>query len=351
MIKASDFYNAMPELFALYSGELEKVPGAESDLDILFTYDREFEASDKFTIIVCTEPSEKTVHMDCADLIKRRPNSLWLITSENPNVRWQLDRMLFFPSNLVMTYRLNDRSRSWQLIPKNYLASGLLGGWGAERAFLFHQLKKKNLLDICLINFRRRPAQPLAPAYADLLEEYQSPEIPLLDDPRFQDIAYRQGGINTMVPVGPGLQQNYVSQIIPWQIYDCCWINLVAETSTETFLPSEKIAKPLMAGQPWMVLGCQYFLQKMRDLGFKTFHPWINESYDLEPDYQSRILLMVEALEEFNALPSDAKLSRIHTMSPMLEHNRRLMLDNKNWHDPLMEIVRSTVGDKVLFGK
>ena len=37
----------------------------------------------------------------------------------------------------------------------------------------------------------------------------------------------------------------------------------------------------MMSSKPFIVLGSKHFLKNLRSIGFKTFHPVIDESYDL----------------------------------------------------------------------
>jgi hypothetical protein len=72
--------------------------------------------------------------------------------------------------------------------------------------------------------------------------------------------------------------------------YSDTYINLVTETffGRNVFL-SEKIFKPLSNLQPFIVLGDYGTIAELKRLGFKTFEPFIDESYDLEIDPKKRI--------------------------------------------------------------
>ena len=74
--------------------------------------------------------------------------------------------------------------------------------------------------------------------------------------------------------------------------YSDSYINLVTETffGRNVFL-SEKIFKPLSNLQPFIVLGDYGTLAELKRLGFKTFEPFIDESYDLEMERYKRICL------------------------------------------------------------
>ena len=60
-------------------------------------------------------------------------------------------------------------------------------------------------------------------------------------------------------------------------------IEIVCETYTmgNTFFPTEKIIRPIMACKPMLVHGPQYFLARLRTMGFQTYHDLWDESYDL----------------------------------------------------------------------
>ncbi len=68
------------------------------------------------------------------------------------------------------------------------------------------------------------------------------------------------------------------------------YINLVTETSfgPNLFL-SEKIFRPISNLQPFILIGDFGTLAELRRLGFKTFSPFIDESYDREPDKYKRM--------------------------------------------------------------
>jgi hypothetical protein len=72
--------------------------------------------------------------------------------------------------------------------------------------------------------------------------------------------------------------------------YSETYVNLVTETffGHNVFL-SEKIFKPISNLQPFIVLGDYKMLAELKKLGFKTFEPFIDESYDEEIDPYKRM--------------------------------------------------------------
>lgn len=349
MIRLLDRSNLMPDLSRIWPGRVTKGSIQNHDVEILATWDRECQASDCPTVILDTEPEIDHAHITYADLLIKRPNSLWVHNQLQEGRQWQVPRQVFYAAHLVMTARANPKDRSWVPGPKRYLAHALLGGWTLPRGYLYRALANSGLIDRCLVNYQPRPKQFIIPPdydvigwlpsyHQELFQQYQSPDLAALDDALFLDRAYSQGGLMTMVPVD--LESNdraCISQIIPWRIFDATGLALVAETSAHSFIPTEKIAKPLLAGQPFIVFGCQHFLAHLRRLGFMTFDPWIDESYDDISDHGPRAQAVIDSLQRFAALADERKQSISHELAPRLIHNAQLMRDMRHWHQPVVE--------------
>ena len=106
-------------------------------------------------------------------------------------------------------------------------------------------------------------------------------------------------------------------------------INLVSETlffSAATF-QSEKIWKPMLMEQIFIVMAAPYYLASLRDMGFKTFAPWINEDYDLMLDPVERALAVVTTLKDILALDDEEFAQLLDHCRPILDHNRAVLTD------------------------
>ena len=94
------------------------------------------------------------------------------------------------------------------------------------------------------------------------------------------------------------------------------------DTEPYSVFMSEKIYKPLTNFHPFLYLSNMGTLEVLRELGFKTFHPHIDESYDSEPDRWKRFNMI---MKELNRL-CDMELSELHelywSMSDILIHNQ-----------------------------
>jgi hypothetical protein len=106
-------------------------------------------------------------------------------------------------------------------------------------------------------------------------------------------------------------------------------INLISETLffTDAVFASEKIWKPMLMDQIFIVMSAPYYLQQLRELGFKTFHPYINEEYDLIEDPLDRANAVVDALANIVKL-SDSEFDQLlENCKAIVQHNKKLITD------------------------
>lgn len=86
---------------------------------------------------------------------------------------------------------------------------------------------------------------------------------------------------------------------------------------------TEKTFKAMAWGMPFLFVGNQHSLQRIRDLGFRTFPEWFDESYDELENYNLRIKGMFDSYEKF--------LSEEHSIDEIkgaLEHNFNMIHDS-----------------------
>lgn len=97
------------------------------------------------------------------------------------------------------------------------------------------------------------------------------------------------------------------------------YLHIVTETtmSDEGFF-SEKIFKPAIYFQPFVLIGQKHGLENLRKIGYKTFSNVIDESYDLEPDNQTRLIKATNAAIEFTKIVNNDLMRKL---LPILEHN------------------------------
>lgn len=110
-------------------------------------------------------------------------------------------------------------------------------------------------------------------------------------------------------------------------MYDS-WLTLVSEASfseeDETCFVSEKTFKPIAVGHPFIVYGNKNSLKYLRELGYQTFDPYINEEYDSLEGWD-RVVAIMRELERLSRLTSQQKLEWFKQLLPILRHNKSKM--------------------------
>jgi hypothetical protein len=107
------------------------------------------------------------------------------------------------------------------------------------------------------------------------------------------------------------------------------FVNVVTETLTENRVVfiTEKTYKPIYTCQPFIIVGNTYTLKKMKELGYKTFDKWWDESYDDELDFKKRMDKITKLLEEIASWDLNKCNQIRNEMRETLIHNYTQMLD------------------------
>ena len=116
-------------------------------------------------------------------------------------------------------------------------------------------------------------------------------------------------------------------------LYENTYFSVVSETNFYNFTPgrfiSEKIFKPVLFQHPFLVLSRPKTLALMRDIGYKTFSPWIDERYDEETDDTKRMLMIIEETERLSNLSSQELTEFLCGVREVCKFNFYILI-NKN---------------------
>jgi hypothetical protein len=96
--------------------------------------------------------------------------------------------------------------------------------------------------------------------------------------------------------------------------------SIVAETNDNNYdvFMTEKIWKPIIGKQFFVVHGNYLYLQKLKEMGFKTFNNYFEEVYDLDRDPNTRINTIVDLCDRLR----DAHWQDMYLQSQALrQHN------------------------------
>jgi hypothetical protein len=90
---------------------------------------------------------------------------------------------------------------------------------------------------------------------------------------------------------------------------------------------SEKIWKPIGHCQPFILAGPSKSLEHIRErFGYKTFHPYIDESYDMELDDIKRLEMIKIEIDKFSKKSKEEKDQFLNDVKDVCVHNQNLFL-------------------------
>lgn len=93
---------------------------------------------------------------------------------------------------------------------------------------------------------------------------------------------------------------------------------------------SEKIYKSMYHKKPFIVISQPYALEYLRESGYKTFDPLIDESYDRIEKYDDRISCILSEIERIANLPEQEYKNILNDMTEIVEHNYNVLMQKIN---------------------
>lgn len=190
-----------------------------------------------------------------------------------------------------------------------------------NRGTLFRLLLTKHLYDNhkqnSLISYQESGIvidRKMTEYYQDLLSWAQE-NTPIVYDQLFTDKQYT---IEMIVGTRHPYEEYFMEIICETDILGTSWI-------------TEKTIKNLYVGKPFVVMSGPRTLAKLHQYGFKTFSPWIDESYDLLENHHERLQAIIAEIDRIALLD----VNELHkNIKPILEHNRlnylKILKDSSN---------------------
>jgi hypothetical protein len=101
------------------------------------------------------------------------------------------------------------------------------------------------------------------------------------------------------------------------------FVHIVTETCfwEDKLHLTEKIFKPIVLKQPFILVGCANNLAYFKSYGFKTFDKWWDESYDSCQDPIERLEMISRIIEKICGYSYEELESLLKEMEEILEHN------------------------------
>ena len=96
----------------------------------------------------------------------------------------------------------------------------------------------------------------------------------------------------------------------------------------ESMFFSQTTYKPIVSLTPFIMFGSPYMMKNLREVqGFKTFSPWIDESYDEEENNEKRLYMISEEVKRLCNIPKEKMNEWYYEMKDILIYNQNHLLN------------------------
>jgi hypothetical protein len=114
------------------------------------------------------------------------------------------------------------------------------------------------------------------------------------------------------------------------ETYNKAYFSIIAGNSFDTpwIHPDEKFWKPFGQFHPFIWVGPTGGLQHLKEMGFKSFSPYIDESYDTEEDCEKRMLMIVNEITRLCSMPKEEIHNWYYNMQDILIYNWKRIAEN-----------------------
>jgi hypothetical protein len=110
-------------------------------------------------------------------------------------------------------------------------------------------------------------------------------------------------------------------------------ISLETEPNNSSFI-TEKTYRAIFYKKPFIMISQFNALKVLKAEGYRTFSPYIDESYDDIIDYNERLLAIIKEIDRLNKL-SLSELEKIEEQcKEIIEHNHKILYENALIHIP-----------------
>jgi len=91
---------------------------------------------------------------------------------------------------------------------------------------------------------------------------------------------------------------------------------------------SQTTYKPIVSLTPFIMFGSPYMMKNLREVqGFKTFSPWIDESYDEEENHEKRLYMIIDEIKRLCSIPRGEINEWYYEMKDILIYNQKHLLN------------------------
>ena len=106
-------------------------------------------------------------------------------------------------------------------------------------------------------------------------------------------------------------------------ITECSWGPNIDNNDLQKITITEKVWKPIVTFQPFILISMKNSLKKLKEWGFKTFDGFIDESYDELDTYKERKVLLEKEIKRLCSMTIKELDEWYWSMEDILKHNQQ----------------------------
>ena len=233
-----------------------------------------------------------------------------------------------------------DGDTQYKPRPKKFLC--LNGGGRPHRKWLMTELKRNNLMQHGLVSYLNKFDIPYDPN-----QFVHKPIKKGTGDTSMLEIIdyHMQHGNNIeeiQLDIDP-VHDAWHNRGMTVQHYKDTYFNITTETwpAEPSFFVTEKIFKPIINMQPFILVGHPGLLQYLHNEGYETFDQiWFDEPYDTITDHKQRFYHVMENIKTVCSLDNSDLQSKYVKVWDRLRHNRKVFLE-KNHTNYWRELIQT----------
>ena len=304
---------------------------------------------DPQNITLASESADMAEHLEIVCYQKNLPkiNLQWNVQFEHLQEMIMRDTMFVGHTANVLQHKHYD---------KKFLSFN--GLFRLHRGALVMLLGAKNLLDKGLISYNIKKVDDGQDRAPNVLESlfhsfiYNKEIVDLLEENK-----ERLKDLHRIDLESQESDQYHAFHLTPnhCEFYENTYFSVVTETSfpfnrvnnynfTATDVGrilSEKIFKPISMRHPFIIVTNPGALSLLRDIGYKTFHPLIDETYDKVKDPGVRMMMIINEIEKLCELEGEALTHFLTKAKEICDYNYSVMKNKKKFWYPLHYIENS----------
>lgn len=241
---------------------------------------------------------------------------------------------------MVHVFQNDLLKQTYEDIPKEKKILFLNGQGRSHRGLLLGKLGKNDLLKYCEYSYHEN--------ITNLKDRYYQfePEDPYFITQFNEVLPYVKDIKNKFLTIGRGerhkqhnisiedimlFKKTYISLIAETVYYKREYLNQTAHsTHMDNIFLTEKTYRAIACRHPFILATRPYTLKALRDMGYETFSPFIDESYDNIQDDYDRLDRITQIIKDMCSKDEKYWVDLYEKILPIVEHNFQHLANKKS---------------------